>query len=136
MIDTIDFELLVILVVVVVVVVVVVKLYLSVKHSIIAYIVDIIEDIRPNLVVIVKANQEDKLNSEFAASQVLLKILVRGWTLGWSFPIKIFVKYPQHPPPTHPPPPPPPNTHTHTHTHRESKFRGLNDLTAAYPCPP
>ena len=101
MIDTIDFELLVILVVVVVVVVVVVKLYLSVKHSIIAYIVDIIEDIRPNLVVIVKANQEDKLNSEFADSQVLLKILVRGWTLGWSFPIKIFVKYPQLPPPPH-----------------------------------
>ena len=120
MIDTIDFELLVILVVVVVVVV---KLYLSVKHSIIASIVDIIEDIRPNLVVIVKANQEDKLNSEFADSQVLLKILVRGWMLGWSFPIKIFVKYP--------PLPPPP-----THTHRESKVRGLNDLTAAYPCPP
>ena len=106
MIDTIDFELLVILVVVVVVVVVVVELYLSVKHSIIASIVDIIEDIRPNLVVIVKANQEDKLNSEFADSQVLLKILVRGWTLGWSFPIKIFVKYPL--------PPPPPPTHTHT----------------------
>ena len=103
MIATIDFELLVILVVVVVVVVVV-KLYLSVKHSIIASIVDIIEDIRPNLVVIVKANQEDKLNSEFADSQVLLKILVRGWTLGWSFPIKIFVKSP-------------PTTHTHTHTH-------------------
>lgn len=98
--------------------------YLSVKHSIIASIVDIIEDIRPNLVVIVKANQEDKLNSEFADSQVLLKILVRGWTLGWSFPIKIFVKYPL--------PLPPP----HTHTHRESKVRGLNDLTAAYPCPP
>ena len=95
MIDTIDFELLVILVVVVVVV----KLYLSVKHSIIASIVDIIEDICPNLVVIVKANQEDKLNSEFADSQVLLKILVRGWTLGWSFPIKIFVKCP--PPQTH-----------------------------------
>ena len=121
MIDTIDFELLVILVVVVV------KLYLSVRHSIIASIVDIIEDIRPNLVVIVKANQEDELNSEFADSQVLLKILVRGWTLGWSFPIKIFVKYP---PATTPHPPP------HTHTHRESKVRGLNDLTAAYPCPP
>ena len=108
MIDTIDFELLVILVVVVVVVVV--KLYLSVKHSIIASIVDIIEDIRPNLVVIVKANQEDKLNSEFADSQVLLKILVRGWALGWSFQIKIFVKYP----------PPPPHTHTHSpHTQRK-----------------
>ena len=105
MIDTIDFELLVILVVVVVVV----KLYLSVKHSIIASIVDIIEDIRPNLVVIVKANQEDKLNSEFADSQVLLKILVRGWTLGWSFQTKIFVKYPPLPLP-----PPPPPTHTHT----------------------
>ena len=101
MIDTIDFELLVILVVVV-------KLYLSVKHSIIKSIVDIIEDIRPNLVVIVKANQEDKLNSEFADSQVLLKILVRGWTLGWSFQIKIFVKYPPLPLP------PPPPTHTHT----------------------
>ena len=107
MIDTIDFELLVILVVVVVVVVV--KLYLSVEHSIIKSIVDIIEDIRPNLVVIVKANQEDKLNSEFADSQVLLKILVRGWTLGWSFQIKIFVKYPPLPLP-----PPPPHTHTHT----------------------
>ena len=103
--------------------------YLSVKHSIIASIVDIIEDIRPNLVVIVKANQEDKLNSKFADSQVLLKILVRGWMLGWSFPIKILVKYP-------PPPPPPTPTNTHTHTHRESKVRGLNDLTAAYPCPP
>ena len=62
MIDTIDFELLVILlllllllVVVVVVVVVVVKLYLSVKHSIIVSIVDIIDDIRPNLVVIDKS---------------------------------------------------------------------------------
>ena len=91
MIDTIDFELLVILllllVVLVVVVVVVVKLYLSVKHSIIVSIVDIIDDIRPNPVVIDKANQEDKLKSEFADSQVLLKILVRGWTLGWSFPI-------------------------------------------------
>ena len=62
MIDTIDFELLVILLllllvvlVVVVVVVVVVKLYLSVKHSIIVSIVDIIDDIRPNLVVIDKS---------------------------------------------------------------------------------
>ena len=60
MIDTIDFELLVILllllvVVLVVVVVVVVKLYLSVKHSIIVSIVDIIDDIRPNLVVIDKS---------------------------------------------------------------------------------
>ena len=59
MIDTIDFELLVILLLLLVVVVVV-KLYLSVKHSIIVSIVDIIDDIRPNLVVIDKANQEDK----------------------------------------------------------------------------
>ena len=67
MIDTIDFDLLVILlVVVVVVVVVVVKLYLTVKHSIIASIVDIIEDIRPNLVVIVKATNESRITNRFS----------------------------------------------------------------------
>ena len=76
MIATIDFELLVILVVVVVVVV---KLYLSVKHSIIASIVDIIEDIRPNLVVIVKARIWNSLPNDIknAPSFSLFKRVIK-----------------------------------------------------------
>lgn len=74
MIDTIDFELLVMLLLVVVVVV---KLYSSVKHSITVSIVDIIDDIRPNLVVIDKANQENKLNNQLSALAALYHLILK-----------------------------------------------------------
>ena len=82
MIDTIDFELLVILLLLVVVVV---KLYLSVKRSITASIIDIIDDIRSRLVVIDKANQENKLNNQLFTLAALTK----------ASNIHIFIRYQQ-----------------------------------------
>jgi len=78
MIDTIDFELLVILLLLLVVVV---KLYLSVKHSITVSIIDIIDDIRPRLMVIDKANQENKLNNQLSAQAALYHLTLKFGSL-------------------------------------------------------
>lgn len=78
MIDTIDFELLVILLLVVEVVV---KRYLSVKRSITVSVIDIIDDIRPRLVVIDKANQENKLNNQLSALAALYHLTLKFGSL-------------------------------------------------------